>query len=220
MREPCACGCGEPASRGSKYVKGHYQYWVIVRRRFRACRRYANRHGIDFTVTEQDFSDVIGDAWRALSGVAIRRIDRSVGFIKGNLCLGKGRRRRPESPDVVLTRLQKFLGRNEVACDLTVAGLETTFHEQRGRCWYTKRPLILNMGVKHPEALAIVKIDRSGGFTQDNIRLVVRALAPMLEWGYPYFMKLAREAVAVADERRAIRDSRSARGASSRSPTS
>lgn len=211
MESTCACECGEPAARGSKYAVGHFKYWTVIRRRFRALRRYAWSRGIHFTINEHDLADVIGDRWANLVGVAIRRVDPDRGLVPGNLRLASARRARPESEISVRRRLAKCLRRREIAKDLTLDELHQVFKAQRGRCWSTGRRLRLKLGTRHPAALAIVKIDPIHGYEPHNIRLVVRAVAIASLWGEEYLIALARDIVRFTDERRVKLEAREER---------
>lgn len=199
----CACNCGQPAARGSRYASGHFQFWTAIRRRFRALRRYAWTRGLEFNISEADLAVLIGDRWQNLRGVAIRRIDRRTGIVAGNLRLGRGRSPRPESETRVRRRFAKFLRRSSVARDLSVEELENLYAAQQGRCWLSGRRLRLKRGTKHPSALAIVKIDPAGECDARNVKLVVRAVRLALEWGEDYLVALSRDIVLRADERRA-----------------
>lgn len=197
----CACGCGEPPDRGSRYVLEHRKFMTVVNSRFRACRRFAFSHGIEFAITERDIADLIASRWHEMDGVAIRRVDRRRGFVRGNLRLGRGRRRGPPSPALVRKRLAQFLRRRELAQDLSLVELEGVLRAQQGRCWYSGRALRTDLGTRDRDALAIVRIDRARGYTADNIRLVVRAVAVAFAWGGAALVALARDVVTVADER-------------------
>lgn len=198
----CACDCGQPAARGSRYAPGHHQFWSIVNRRFRALERYAWLRGITFTITKRNVAELIADCWQSMNGVAIRQIDRRRGLVPGNLRLGRGRRRRPESDAQVRGRLVKFLRRRAVARDLSLDELERLYRAQRGRCAITGRRLRLGLGTKHPSALTIVAIHPERGFVAPNVKLVIRAVSAIaLELGEDYLVEIARAIVEVADRR-------------------
>lgn len=83
----CACGCGEPSARHSRYAgKDHFKRVVAVRRRYSRLKRHAKENSIYFDLLEWDVKELLFDKnGRFVPDRIIERIDKTKGFTPDNI---------------------------------------------------------------------------------------------------------------------------------------
>jgi hypothetical protein len=198
-RVHCACGCGQPADGRSRYRQDHFAVLSAARRRLREARRYAYRRGIDFSLALGHVHALVAEAWPAGEGLALRRLDRRLGFVPGNVALtpATGGRRRELGGARLRRRLERLVARTDVAGGLSVVHLLQQYEAQRGLCALTGRALLASSRLDDPDGIALLRPDVSRGVSQTNVALVVRVAAQVAErWGIEALDRLAHDVMA------------------------
>lgn len=201
----CACGCGIPAGRRSRYFDNHREVFSAARKRLRRTRKWAAQVGVEFEVGYDDIRQDVLSAWPDMAW-RIARLDTKAGFVPGNVHLlrTKGattpQRQRDFQPDEAARLIFARLPADQ-ADEVSPEALAEAWRLQGGKCHWTGRPLLLAGRRRAPEAVRVHLAATEGGL---KVRLAsYAAVVAMHAWGPKHLVRLAHDVVArVADRKR------------------
>jgi hypothetical protein len=201
-RPSCLCGCGEPAVGRSRYAPEHRAILGAARRRLREARSYSYKRGILFDLDLEHVLELVARSWPADEGLALRRLDRSEGFVHGNVELApvKGGRPRTATVSRLQRRLARLAQRADVAGQLYGDDLARLLARQGGLCAISGRPLQLAARLVDPRGIALLPLDPGQPVAVDNAILVCTSVAQAVgASGVHALVDLARDIVRTQD---------------------
>lgn len=199
----CACGCGSPAARKSRYFDNHREVFSAARRRLRRTRKWASQEGIEFSVGYDDIRADVLSAWPDM-GWRISRLDKSSGFVPGNVHVLRTKssapqRQRDFAPEEAARLIRATLPA-EQASSVSAEAIAAAWRRQGGRCHWTGRPLVLTGRRRAQDA---VRVHLSASESGLRVRLATyAAVVAMHAWGPKHLVRLSHDVVAHAADRK------------------
>lgn len=199
----CACGCGHPSSRKSRYFDNHREVLSAARRRLRRTKKWASQAGVEFSISYDDIRVGVLSAWPDMDW-RIARLDTSSGFVPGNVHLLRTKpaakqRQRAFSPEEAAKLIHARLTATE-ASEVPLESLAAAWRRQAGRCHWTGRELILAGRRREPDA---VRVHLSASETGLRVRLATyAAIVAMHAWGPKHLVRLAHDVVVHAADKK------------------
>ena len=198
MKNNCACGCGMSVDGRSRYRQDHLPILVAARRRWREARRNAWRRGYDFDLTLEDVHRLVIQVWPRDEGLALARIDRSRGFVNGNVALTqmRGGRTRRTSNVKLARQFERLARRADVDGRLEVDDIAHVYAAQKACCALSGCFLRPAARLGDPDAMVMIRLDPRRPFCTGNVALVTACVASVVErWGIDRLETMAKGVV-------------------------